>query len=61
MAGSEAFADLPLWDARYDGIETLERYQELYPDREVVQCQIQSLALGGGGVHCVTQQQPVHE
>lgn len=39
--------------------EAVERYQELYPDREVVQCQIQSLALGGGGVHCVTQQQPV--
>ena len=40
--------------------EAVECYQALYPDREVVQCQIQSLALGGGGVHCVTQQQPVN-
>ena len=36
----------------------VETYQRLYPDREVVQVQIQSLALGGGGIHCVTQQQP---
>ncbi len=33
-------------------------YERLYPDREVVQVAIHSLALGGGGVHCVTQQQP---
>ena len=36
----------------------VETWQRLYPDRDVVQVQIQSLALGGGGVHCVTQQQP---
>ena len=40
--------------------EAIETYSNLYPEREVVQVQIQSLALGGGGVHCVTQQQPVH-
>ncbi len=33
-------------------------YERLYPDREVVQVPIHSLSLGGGGVHCVTQQQP---
>ena len=34
-------------------------YQRLYPDREIVQVDIRSLSLGGGGIHCVTQQQPV--
>ena len=39
----------------------VETYRKLYPDREVVQVPIHSLSLGRGGVHCVTQQQPVHE
>ena len=30
----------------------------LYPGREIVQLTINNLAEGGGGIHCVTQQQP---
>lgn len=38
--------------------EAVETYRALYPDRKIVQVSIANLALGGGGVHCVTQQQP---
>lgn len=33
-------------------------YQRIYPERAVVQVQIGHIALGGGGIHCITQQQP---
>ena len=33
-------------------------YQRMYPERAVVQVQIGHIALGGGGIHCITQQQP---
>ncbi|MRH89425.1 agmatine deiminase family protein [Nocardia sp. SYP-A9097] len=32
--------------------------QRLYPDREVVQLNIDAIAAGGGGIHCTTQQEP---
>jgi agmatine deiminase len=39
--------------------EAVEVYRKLYPDREVVQVQINDIAVGGGGIHCITQQQPI--
>lgn len=32
--------------------------QSLFPDREVVQLNIDGIAAGGGGIHCTTQQEP---
>ncbi|MEU5557672.1 MULTISPECIES: agmatine deiminase family protein [Streptomyces] len=31
----------------------------LHPDRTIEQLNIGRLGTGGGGIHCVTQQQPV--
>lgn len=38
--------------------EAVETYRRLYPDREVVQVPVHNIALGGGAIHCITQQQP---
>lgn len=35
-----------------------EIFEELLPDRRVVQVDISSIAIGGGGIHCITQQEP---
>lgn len=32
---------------------------KLYPDREIVQLNIDALGESGGGIHCATQQQPI--
>ncbi|MGH8034222.1 MAG: agmatine deiminase family protein, partial [Lysobacterales bacterium] len=33
-------------------------YQRLYPDRKITPVRIDPITLGGGGIHCITQQQP---
>lgn len=33
--------------------------QKLFPNREIVQINIDGIAAGGGGIHCATQQQPL--
>ncbi|MFK7938812.1 MAG: agmatine/peptidylarginine deiminase [Roseovarius sp.] len=33
-------------------------FRDLFPTREIVQVPIPSIAIGGGGIHCITQQQP---
>ncbi len=36
----------------------LKTITELFPSRLVVQIQCRDVLLGGGGIHCITQQQP---
>ncbi len=43
-------------DRDEDARKTLQR---LFPDREIIQLDIADIAIGGGGIHCITQQQPV--
>jgi agmatine deiminase len=32
--------------------------EKAFPDRQVVQVDVRKIAIGGGGIHCITQQQP---
>ncbi|MBB1235759.1 hypothetical protein EII06_28560, partial [Klebsiella pneumoniae] len=44
-------------DARADG-KARDLLRALYPGRDVVQLDIDAIASGGGGIHCVTHQLP---
>ncbi|WP_392889620.1 agmatine/peptidylarginine deiminase [Pseudomonas migulae] len=44
-------------DEEADG-KAFDVLSELYTDREVVQLNIDAIAAGGGGIHCVTSHQP---
>lgn len=48
---------LPKFDVRQDG-EAREIYQDLFPSREIVMVPIWAIGIGGGGIHCITQQEP---
>lgn len=39
--------------------EAKQKLQTLFPNRSIVQINIDYIAAGGGGIHCTTQQQPV--
>ncbi|MNJ50371.1 putative agmatine deiminase [compost metagenome] len=48
----------PQFGDRAADATALKLLTELYPDREVVQLNIDAIAAGGGGIHCVTHQLP---
>jgi agmatine deiminase len=50
-------AVMPAFGDPYDASATA-RLEEVFPDRRVVTVPGREIALGGGNVHCMTQQQP---
>lgn len=49
---------LPLFgDERYDALAK-ETLQNIFPDRDIVGVYAREIILGGGNIHCITQQQP---
>jgi agmatine deiminase len=49
---------IPLLDARYDA-QVTKLYQKLFPKRRIIGVQAREILLGGGGIHCITQQIPL--
>jgi len=49
---------MPKYGIKEDGL-VAEVFQDLFPDRTITQVAIPSIAIGGGGIHCITQQEPV--
>lgn len=48
---------MPLFDDSFDQL-ALEALKKLFPNREVVGVNAREIILGGGNIHCITQQQP---
>ncbi|CAH2212108.1 agmatine deiminase [Tepidibacter aestuarii] len=47
-------------DEKYDKLAE-EKLKEIFPDRKVVGVYAREIILGGGNIHCITQQQPLGE
>ena len=58
LANGAAIVPVGGYDPDMDA-EALDRLGRLLPGREIVGIDGRTLALGGGGVHCITQQVPV--
>ena len=49
---------VPLLDARYDE-RVLAQLRRIFPKRQVVGVPAREILLGGGNIHCITQQIPL--
>lgn len=48
---------MPKYGIRSDHV-VRETFEAIFPDRRVLQVPIADIALAGGGIHCITQQEP---
>jgi agmatine deiminase len=48
---------MPLLDVRYDDL-IAQQLASLFPRRRIIGVQAREIVLGGGGIHCITQQIP---
>jgi len=51
---------LPLLDSRTDG-QVRRQLQRIFPGRRIVGVPAREVLLGGGDIHCITQQQPLRK
>lgn len=50
---------MPLFDDPVHDPMAIDTLQKVFPDREIVGIPAREILLGGGNIHCITQQQPL--
>lgn len=50
---------IPVFNDPQDEI-AIEQFKEMFPDREIVPVYTREVSVGGGNIHCITQQQPAY-
>ena len=48
---------MPKFNVETD-IKAYNVMKEIFPDREIIMVEARDILLGGGNIHCITQQQP---
>ena len=51
---------MPLLDPKRDGAAT-KALQKIFPERRIIGVQAREILLGGGNIHCITQQVPARK
>jgi len=51
-------AIVPLFGDEVHDKAAIETLQKVFPDRDVIGVYAREILLGGGNIHCITQQQP---
>ena len=49
---------IPSFDDPVNDEDALQTLEKVFPERRIVQLDIQEIVNGGGEIHCITQQQP---
>lgn len=50
---------LPLFDDKLHDEAAMNALRRIFPDREIVGIYAREIILGGGNIHCITQQEPI--
>lgn len=48
---------LPTFQSKYDDL-VIRQLKSIYPDKDIIPISSRNILLGGGNIHCMTQQQP---
>lgn len=52
---------IPSFTCKFEDDEVKKIFQNIFPDREIIQIDIREILIGGGGLHCILHEIPMHK